>query len=912
MAKTTWRFEFVDINKSVTYTEEEATWTGFAVIRAPKGSTKAMYVPPHNKDMIQSMFGYASADWPDLFEVIDFNNEYGVYISAPTVDVAEYPNYYGGVYLTKQGVLPLYRVTDKKNPNFEVGMPIGKESAFLPGVDSSTFGLADLNEAGKQAVITITGVDSDVFKRLKYIDFEWGSTGTFRYKLDKTTGLLYPDASTLKVTDAISQNTVCGSFEFNKSTNKYDFIIGGTEKDQHTALSGTLQDGAMNTAEHETKYGIPFIDFNSSSFKKNSKFRYVNFMSTTGATTIEAFKSGNYAVNYNQILDAVINGGSVILPNGDKVVFDKAVKTAFNLVYDVTGDVYSYHVQPSPTANVTKITIDNIIYDKYKYTKSFLYVVGTMADLPLPAKDAKSFAKTLTDDGYIALLVEKDAATKVVKAVKICQYVETTDDVESTDDNGNTTVRTVTTGKWVDSTPEFEGDSILAFNPLIGAKDADVHHKIFKDLDESLTEMTLDSTEADYKLTENVMFNSYHCKAVEEDQGGELHTSGDKIGSLDEFGVDENNSDNYWEELIPPDESVVFAEVYVLKTFEDDLDENGVFTGYRVDSSVTGVHGQRYVDYVVQKNIAEGRTGCNVTDASLVIQKKFTKILKEGLIEAAKPKYADCSIFFECSGLDELKPYLPAIRTMHYTSTIITPKNINQSIFENLKKAKVVGRLRGSAQYCQELLYKDKNVRKKYYACPIGAVAVMLMRIMENYMGGVAPMWINEGNVGGQIDDCMQRSAVSARWDFEDLDTKIMDQNGLNPILMDIDDGVMITSHRTTEQNAGDWSYLGHSMSFDLCKREIRDKVMKPQIGKKINPHYISLRQDQVNRILQARTTGSNPIWSYANSDIDSANDDYTRAQKTFVIPVEVRVYPFSEIVRLSFTNLGQITTVSD
>lgn len=101
-------------------------------------------------------------------------------------------------------------------------------------------------------------------------------------------------------------------------------------------------------------------------------------------------------------------------------------------------------------------------------------------------------------------------------------------------------------------------------------------------------------------------------------------------------------------------------------------------------------------------------------------------------------------------------------------------------------------------------------------------------------------------------------------------------------------------------------------MSFDLCKREIRDKVMKPQIGKKINPHYISLRQDQVNRILQARTTGSNPIWSYANSDIDSANDDYTRAQKTFVIPVEVRVYPFSEIVRLSFTNLGQITTVSD
>lgn len=90
MAKTTWRFEFVDINKSITINEVEATWTGYAVIRAPKGQTKAVYIPPHNPDMINAMFGYASADWPDLFELQDFNNEYGVYVSAPTVDVADY------------------------------------------------------------------------------------------------------------------------------------------------------------------------------------------------------------------------------------------------------------------------------------------------------------------------------------------------------------------------------------------------------------------------------------------------------------------------------------------------------------------------------------------------------------------------------------------------------------------------------------------------------------------------------------------------------------------------------------------------------------------------------------------------------------------------------------------------------
>ena len=49
MAKTTWRFEFVDINKSITINEVEATWTGYAVIRAPKGQTKAMYIPPTSR-----------------------------------------------------------------------------------------------------------------------------------------------------------------------------------------------------------------------------------------------------------------------------------------------------------------------------------------------------------------------------------------------------------------------------------------------------------------------------------------------------------------------------------------------------------------------------------------------------------------------------------------------------------------------------------------------------------------------------------------------------------------------------------------------------------------------------------------------------------------------------------------------
>lgn len=892
MAKTTWRFEFVDINKSITVNESESVWTAFAVIRAPKGTTKAMYVPPKNPEMINAMFGYANADYPDIYELLDVNNEYGVYVSAPTVETSEYPNYFGGAYLTKYGVLEMYRVTDKANPNMEVGLTVGKESMVLPDVDSSTLTLADLNDSGKQAKIEITGVDSAVFKKLKFIDFNWKGETPFRYRLDKVNGWLLPDASS--VSESAAQQIVCGSFELNADTGKYDFIIGGEKTDQY----GNTFTSAMNSADDERLYGIPFIDFAGRTYKADEAFNYVQYF-PENVEDVAGWKANDTTGLYAEILDAVINGGRVDTISGT-LKYDAPLMSAFKLIYSVEGDVYSWHVQPSQTAIKTKISFSNIVYDKYNYSMKLAYSGKTFNNLPTPQTNSALFAKTLTNDGYMALAYtdkNNDNAT-ANESLRIYAWVEEEDEETET-----------TTASWQDVTADYVTESVLAFEPL-DDKVAKIHHKIFRVSETSLTEMTLDASEEDYKLTENVLYNSYYSAATEEDAEGEIHTSGAFTGSLDEFGVDENGADNYWEELIPPGDSVVYAEPYVEKTFDSDLDENGIYTGYRVEEATIPVSGQRYVDYVVAKNIAAGMTGGECTTAPLAIQKKFAKIVKEGLLEAVKPKYEDCSVFFECTGIDSLKSYLGSIRAAHYTSTIITPKNITS--IANTKTINVVGRCRGTAQFCQELQYKDKNLRKKYYACPIGATAVMLLRIMEGYLGGVAPMWENEGDVGGQLTDILQRSPVGIRWDFTDPDTKILDTKGINPITMDEDDGVMIVSHRTTEQNAGDWSYLGHTMGFDICKREIRDNVMKPQIGKKISPHWITKRQIQVDKILNKRTSGDDPMWAYAKSDINSANNDYTRAQKVFCIPVEVRVRPFSEKVRLTFTNLGQSTSVSD
>jgi hypothetical protein len=81
---------------------------------------------------------------------------------------------------------------------------------------------------------------------------------------------------------------------------------------------------------------------------------------------------------------------------------------------------------------------------------------------------------------------------------------------------------------------------------------------------------------------------------------------------------------------------------------------------------------------------------------------------------------------------------------------------------------------------------------------------------------------------------------------------------------------------------------------------------MRPQIMKPINSYWMGLRQSQVDTILSKRTGGSSPIWSYAKCDIAGQNNNQTKAQRNFVIKVDVRVYTFSETVTLILENLPQ------
>ena len=935
MAKSSWRFLFVDVNKSIDITEQDTKWIAYISIRAPKGKTEADFIAPDNADLIKAMYGYPSADYPDIYDAIELNKYRGLYISASAGTSAAVPNYYGGYYLTSKGKLQMYCNTNPSKPNFEVVVKAkeasSRHASQVLSLKDFSMTLASLNEKGKQCTLIFSGIPVELLKDTKEIAFNyWDSVLPFRYAIDLTNGTIHPGST---VTNADAKAKLCGCVEMAKD-GTYTITLGNIPADKGV-------EGSPNTLEDFQNFGIPFLDLTTWAFDYSELYE---------ATTDGSFATWKESDDAKAILAAITSTGKCTVDSTIDLDYGEILADRFRFVYNCKKITKAWCVQKSPTAFPTNIAFSDIVYDKYNFDEKVPYttkeaavtadgiVTGFTDGTALPTPGAEGYSDIVkactTQNPTLIVFSDKASKRKVIE-------MQTEDD-----DDGNPVYT------WVDVTEESNTKKFLLTGtvlksivteaqeatPAVGeegeegyipAKPAvpatyakETNNKdlttaiIFVNKDAAPLHNLFDKNEdADIRanLTVNNMYNSFTMKATEIDENDEIHAVGPFTGSLDETAVDQNGSDFFWEDIYPAD-SATYVEMYVQDTFDEDLDDHGYYTGVRVTNDLgSDVTGQRYLDKIIAENIANGNTGSNVTDADPKIQKQFAKVVKESMIEAAKPKYEDARLFVETTGLESIKNYFTVIRTNHKMATIISPKNINEQIFNKISAMTVEGRCRGSAQFCQELQFKDKNTRKKYYACPIGAVGSMLMRIMELALGGVAPAWLNSGSMGGQLDEFfIGRTPLKARWDFEDLDTKIMDEKGVNPILMDVDDGVMIVSHRTTELSAGDWGYLGHSMAFDECKREIRDNVMKPQLEKKINPYWMNIRQEDTDKILRKRISGSDPIWAKAECDIKGVNNEYTMAQKTFNIAVNVKVYPFSEFVKLTFTNEGQTTSVSD
>lgn len=559
-------------------------------------------------------------------------------------------------------------------------------------------------------------------------------------------------------------------------------------------------------------------------------------------------------------------------------------------------------VQKSPTEKVTKVTINAAGYDQYKYDHQMPWVWKRETEFNL-GKFVKVNARTDFDFDLTPGTVYAEVDVDNNNNTSVVLYetpAEGSDRTNVTAQYLTQAIRLV--GKSLDKKP-FQPNK----NSEYFTDEAFTDAIFYVESKTKVIEQTADG-EYPFALVSDLNYNTFTISCTQEVYPGKQTTGLTQVqGSLSETGVDSYGSEIYFPTIVPED-SLSFVDIYPDKLFDEFCNRRGCYTGNRIENgTLITLKGQRNLTNVVRENIAAGVNGCSTNDSA------FLPAMKEGwnYMISDPETYDPTNVAMDPTGYEDLKPLLLSARQTFKMTTFISPKSITQAEYENPNLITVAGRGRGTAQYVGEFLVKDPYTNKKYWMKPIGYVGLKLARIIDLRLGGAAPMWNDDSNgLGGQLA-C---SVLKARWPFKDSATEIMDKKGINPIIYNNSDGVMIVSQRSTQDptNTTDWSYLGHSMAFDLCKREIRDNVMRPQIGKLNNDYYQEMRQTATEAILDRRTSGSNPIWAAAECHIKDVNTTTVKAQRKFAIKVRVQVNVFSEIVELSFENTAQGTLVND
>lgn len=971
-SKNSWRLLFVDIDSSFSVSTESSTIKGYMVVRAPKGETSPYYFEKGNMSAIYAMIGVPTANWPDLYEAEAFNQEYGLYVSAPAGSSKKYPSYFGGAYITSKGLIDFYNVTGKDVIDYTQMVQVGFEDA--QGYKKTTVNVivnpkgvggssgypmnGKIDGTKDNIALYITGIQAKQWASVQEIGINyWGdetsgfNEGTYYYSVNKTDHKLYIENEE----GEIDSDYYCGVW-VKAADGTYSVIIGGNSwilADSSLASQTAVLDELENLGIKATSTNT-YENTNAPLLTLTDLFSNIENLAANG---------GNLAPKWSEVVAYLESGNKLVVsntsPEGDSsasadfdeeklfnvefIVTDPTTgnKTAYTTASTYTSPVnryqgitwllnvkpytYGYVVQKSAAEVETNVAISSIGYDKWLYDLAVPVIYGPkLKDVSRDLINGINFNNDdnlflyceISYDGSDPIMPEQKA---VSKKLKLYQY-------NSEADSSLTTLAKTCT----DVGEAYETQSLLIYGDYI-LNGIDSNGKPTSITDTNTTSLQIDheilyvvsasnfqfekEDDENYPLKKDINYNTMTFKVTEEVYPGEMMNGGEFTGSFYEKGKDSYGANIYWPNVLN-DDDMTFIEIHPDKTFDEDLDSHGIYTGTRiVDDKLTydltgtlvpttytlKLKGQRYVTHAVEQNVKDGTTGGSWRD-------EFQMVVKQGWTESFDSQYDDVFIFMDPTGEEFVHTQHASLVMTHKLAIAISPKNISKAEFANPSKITVTGRSKQTAQFAGEFQYYDAYTGKSFWMKPIGDVGLMCARIYDFKMGGWPPAWYNYNDMGGQLP----RAVLKARWNFSDTATKIMDEKGINPIVYNSADGLMVTSSKTTQDpnNLTDWSYLEHVMSFVLLKRDIRDNVMRQQIKKPIDDYWMGVRQTQVEAILAKRTTGSNKIWTKAICDIAGVNNDITKAARKFVIYVKVKVTPFSEFVELQFENVAQTTNL--
>ena len=929
-SKASWRLKFIDIDASFSVNTESSTIKGYMVVRAPKGEVEPYYFEKGNQEAIYAYIGLPTANWPDIYEAEAFNLEYGIYISAPPGSADDYPSYFGGSYITSDGIIDFCNVTSKDTIDYtqkklitDLGDDCSVKVYVREGLGEDFYKTtADVDGSKETLAFYIGAIDSTKWGGLQEIAVNyWGddrsnhSATTAYYYINKEDHKLYvEDEDGNAITDYY-----CGIW--GKGTNGYFIILGGG-----TWLVAQEEENIVNAINSEknpsaailTSLGLSTTFSTNTSLNTDAPFFTADGLIANIEEAATVSVAGTKVANWDDII-SYLEGTTSTVPECFEAQFIVTEGTTpilytigtgtlpnsnFTALMNIKSKTYAVIFQKSACEKATNVTFSSIGYDKWLYDAEMPYIAGKWDDLK-----TSDVADTL-GEYFIAGTASSVGAFVAYQSGKNNLSIY----------HINTDLTGETLGKQAEivsadyiSKDVLVRNCYLVENGKLVDNNPDCEHGILYVVSEKVMVFEFED-DANYPLRSDINYNTMTFKITEEVYPGSLTSGGEFTGSLDENGKDSYGANIYWPNVLNEND-FSFIEIIPVRTFEKELDTHGIYTGKRlVDDIMTTdlagnavgtsykltLKGQRYVTHIVEKNIAAGTTGGSW-------RKEFMSIVKQGWNEAYDTNYDDVYVFMDPTGQEEIHTLQASlVEGTHKLAIAISPKIISKAEFNNPSSIVVTARNKQCAQYAGEFKVYDSYTGKNYWCMPIGDVGRMCARIFDKKMGGWAPAWYNYNSMGGQLD----RAVLEARWRFSDSATQIMDTKGINPIVYNPDDGLMIVSSKTTQDpnNLTDWSFLEHVMAFVLLKRDIRDNVMRPQIEKPIDDYWMSVRQTQVDAILAKRTEGSNKIWTAATCDIAGVNTDVTKAQRKFKIYVKVKVTVFAQTVELTLENVAQTT----
>ena len=277
--------------------------------------------------------------------------------------------------------------------------------------------------------------------------------------------------------------------------------------------------------------------------------------------------------------------------------------------------------------------------------------------------------------------------------------------------------------------------------------------------------------------------------------------------------------------------------------------------------------------------------------------------LDDGWIFPEKPEYGDVDLFFnsETDPDADSSFFKLAEKTSYPVQGFLFSKTPT-----DLEHISPLGFGPRYWNICGKFTRVSPYTKEKYVSGLVGSRALMQAKIIENRYGGVAPMFLNENGLGGQLAVSVRKALNS--WDKNEID--ILTDNNYNPIIKDPTYGLMVVGQKTCQAGVlSDWSYIGHVCSFITLEKALIDPVLIPQVGRANNDYYRDLRKTQVESYLSPRISGSRAIWADAIVDTstrEGVNDDTALAAKEFRIVIKVQTNIYSEYVTLTLSSYPQ------